>query len=281
MPDIVFEVIEAAITACLSATSMSVSDLEIPNSMFHLVDSVWGYFSIVGIAMTIIYFLIEINQKLAFERSDFSLHSFGAPLLKLAVAIAVLANGAKIIAWIFGFGNGLVNATNSWDIAFGAAYDTNGSTALIESMREVCNGLGFFMALAMLLPCFCMYIVSIVCSLVWKFKALTYKIEALYRVGISPVALADVYSGQNAQAIRWIKGMIGMMLYGASFILIIKLGHAIALQQVVQDVQEFIDSNSGVTVWSLFSHLIMIVIVPIAELSVIGAIRSAIKEALA
>lgn len=284
MTDIIFEILEACITACVGTTAMSASDITISNDMAHLIDSVWGYFAIVGVGMTIIYFLMEVNRKLAFERNDFSMQSMFAPFLKLAAAIIVLANGGKLIGYIISAGNAAITAANGWDIAFAAGHggeSTTGAAELIEDMRTMTDGLGFFMAIAMLLPCFCMYIVSIVCSLVWKFKALTYKIEVLFRVGISPIALADIYSGQNAQAIRWCKAMLGVGLYGMSFILVIKLGHAIALQQIVDDVHSFIDTTSGATVWSLFSHLIMIVIVPIAELGVIGTVRSAIKEALA
>ena len=151
------------------------------------------------------------------------------------------------------------------------------------------DGMGFFLAIALILPAFCMYLVTVVCSIVWKYKALTYKIEVLYRMGISPIALADVYSGQNAQGVRWLKAMLGLGLYAASFIIVVKLGNAIALQEFADSILKYFgDLKSGAamdesakTVWGMIGNLAGMLVIPIAELGVISAIRSAIKEALA
>ena len=64
------------------------------------VNVVWHYLAIIGIGMTLIYFLIEINQKLALEGRDLTLKSIFAPILKLFVAIVILSAGAEIMSWI-------------------------------------------------------------------------------------------------------------------------------------------------------------------------------------
>ena len=276
MQDIVKDIFLAIVATCLNPASMTFNELRIKQSDVNLLaKDLWGYFAVVGIGMTIIYFLIEINNKLAFERSDFSMRSFGAPFLKLAAAILVLSNGGKLIGYAVGLGNNFIKfAANTYDPAFEAA------ESVTESIETMTDGIGFFLAIALLLPCFVMMIVSVVCSLVWKYKALMFKLEVFFRLGISPVALADVYSGQNAQAIRWVKAMLGLMLYGASFVVVVKMGNALALKDFAD---KFIEMAEGgrLGVWELIGSFAGMLVVPIAELSAIGVIRSAIKEALA
>ena len=37
------------------------------NSLFSFIDQIWDYVFIIGLGMTLIYFLLEVNQKLALE----------------------------------------------------------------------------------------------------------------------------------------------------------------------------------------------------------------------
>ena len=284
MKDIVKDIMLSIVSGCIGSTGIGAESLIISDDIVHLIDGIWEYFALVGIGMSIIYFLMEINRKLAFERSDFTLLSFSAPFLKFVASIIVITNGAQLIAWIVSAGNTFITwANDSFDPAWEA------QEHLSACVDQMCESLGFFMALALILPAFVMFVVTIVCSLVWKFKALMYKIELLFRVGISPIALADVYSGQNAQAIRWLKALLGLGIYGASIIIVVKLGNAIATEEMATEIMEVmgVDPATGdvsevdIGVWDMITAFAGMLVVPIAELGVISAIRSAIKEALA
>lgn len=284
MKDIVKDILLSVVSACIGSGSLSADSIMIKDTTVEFIKTMWDYFAVAGIAMSIIYFLLEINRKLAFERTDFSMHSFGAPFLKLGASIIVVGNGKSIISWLVKGGNRFI----TWaDTRFDPAWTAQ--EGLKDVVDQMTDGMGFFLAIALILPAFCMYLVTVVCSIVWKYKALTYKIEVLYRMGISPIALADVYSGQNAQGVRWLKAMLGLGLYAASFIIVVKLGNAIALQEFADSILKYFgDLESGAamdesakTVWGMIGNLAGMLVIPIAELGVISAIRSAIKEALA
>lgn len=284
MKDIVKDILLSVVSACIGSGSLSADSIMIKDTTVEFIKTMWGYFAVAGIAMSIIYFLLEINRKLAFERTDFSMHSFGAPFLKLGASIIVVGNGKSIISWLVKAGNQFI----TWaDTTFDPAWTAQ--EGLKDVVDQMTDGMGFFLAIALILPAFCMYLVTVVCSIVWKYKALTYKIEVLYRMGISPIALADVYSGQNAQGVRWLKAMLGLGLYAASFIIVVKLGNAIALQEFADSILKYFGElksgaamdESAKTVWGMIGNLAGMLVIPIAELGVISAIRSAIKEALA
>lgn len=287
MKDIVKEIMLSIVSGCIGSTGINADELLIEQSAVNLIGGIWEYFALVGIGMSIIYFLMEINRKLAFERSDFTMLSFAAPFLKFVASIVVITNGGKLIGWIVSAGNAFITwANDTFDPAWTAQEHLS---AVVDVMTE---SLGFFMALALILPAFVMFVVTIVCSLVWKFKALMFKIEMLFRIGISPIALADVYSGQNAQAIRWLKAMLGLGIYGASIIIVVKLGNAIATEGMANELMDTFGitvaadgtvstTDIDIGVWDLITAFAGMLVVPIAELGVIGAIRSAIKEALA
>lgn len=284
MKDIVREILMQVFK--LSANGVQASDIKMNDSVLAFVfttryggSTLWGYFALVGIAFSLIYFILELNRKLMFEGSDFTAKSLIAPFCKLIGSYYVLSRSGFIITRLAGIGNSFVDWAQGY---FEATTYTALSDAQIGTLLDqMCDGIGFFKALALLLPCFVMLLVSLVCSLVWKYKAISYKIEVLYRIGISPIALADVYSGNNSQGVRWCKAMLATTLYGASFILCIALGHMIAFQEIVDTMSasDFLDSASSV--WEMISKVAVIVVVPIAEIGAISAIRSALKEALA
>lgn len=285
MTDIIKEILQVVFGMCLGTTGVNVTDIKLDDSALDLIfsdsyggNTLWSYFALVGIGFSLVYFLLELNRKLAFEGNDVTMKTFIAPFLKFAGSYLVLSRGGFIVTRMAGIGNNFVDWANGYD----PGWDLITEDKLNQMAELITDGLGFFVSIGLLLPCLAMMLVTIVCSLVWKFKAISYKIELLFRIGISPIALADIYSGNNSQAVRWCKAMLGTALYGASMIIVIKLGNVLAFQEMMTEWDELLALNfDDFSVWELISKVAVCVVVPIAELGAIGAVRTAIKEALA
>lgn len=237
-----------------AGTSDSIADsLKISPNIMAFVNIIWEYFMIIGIGMTLIYFLMEMNRKLALEGRDLNMKSMFAPFLKLMIAIAVLSQGAKIVTWLITYGNNLVDYANTHFIT---ALTAGGSGTNGVTGEDIISGLGFFSKLLLVIPALLMWVISMICSLVWLYKALGFKIELLFRTAITPIALADIYSGQNANAVRWLKGFLGMAIYAMSFIVIPRIGGALAAQELA----------ASDDLWEVLRNLAQFLIVPIAEI---------------
>lgn len=280
----------------------SMEDLTIGDTILEFSGKIWGYFAIVGLGLTMIYFLFEMNQKIALEGRDLNIKSFMSPFLKFAIAVVLLSQGTKIVGSIIGFHNYTVKKADQMQtialsesdfIALNGAGGSEdagtpsepGSSITDEQARaivkEKISDMGLWEALAIFPFVLIMYLVELVLSLVWKYKALTYKLEFLWKIGITPVALSDIYNGSHSNAVRWIKGLIATAIYGASFILIVKLGSWVSYGSYVDMVNEvFNDSFSFSAFISQIGYLLSFVIIPFAELGVLSAIKQATKEAL-
>lgn len=264
----------------MSSGGLDANDIMISQKMVNMVKQIWDYFALLGIGFSIIYFLMEINRKYAFEATDLTIKTFAVPFIKLVASIGVLSKGGTIIGTLVELGNDFIQFSYSEFKPEQAVFND-----LTASLNRIMGGMGFFVALILIIPCLACWIITVVCQLIWKYKALGFKIELLFRVGISPIALADVYSGQNSQAIRWCKSLLATVLYGASFILVYKLGHALVVEELKEKMEQFAKFSSiGDTIdaaWDMLTCMLSFLVIPIAEIGCISAIRTALKEALA
>lgn len=230
------------------------------------VNVVWQYLAIIGIGMTLIYFLIEINQKLALEGRDLTLKSIFAPILKLFVAIVILSAGAEIMSWILSLNDIMIGEIAS-------KVEKGNTDIIVEVMKswENCLGeTGFILKLLIFLPLILTFIIAQVCQLVWWYKTITYKLEFLFRISITPVAFADVYSGQNSNVFKWLKGFIALELYAVGICVV----PSIAGQLLAFDAFQTKD------IFDFIPYLASCLLLPIASLGIMGTIKQATKEAL-
>lgn len=249
--------------------------------------SLWNYLAIIGVGMTLIYFLIEINQKLAVEGAqNMTLKSFMSPFLKLAMAVIILANGANITLSVINLNDTFVNYANTSLASLGAApaavnpadpaasLDTD-QAALNTALSDAIDDLGLIELIVFALPLLLCYIASVGISVIWMYKAITYKLEVLYRIGITPVALADVYSGSHSNAFRWLKGFLALGLYGMAIIILPRLGILMSGGVIAGML------HSGIGVFALARILFISLCAPFAALGVASTVKQMCKEALA
>lgn len=247
-------------------------------TVINMVNTVWKYLAFFGVALTLVYFLIELNSKLALEGAqNMTMKSFMAPFLKLVIACVVLTNGAKIVGSLLSVNDKMVDWAKTGILSDKVAVDKD-KDGVPDKQEDVFDGLldnfkdfnivekGIIIIVTVLV-----WVVSMILSLAWIFKAIMYKLEVLWRTAITPVALADVYSGNHSNALRWLKGFIGLSLYAMAFMAMPRVAAILAFNAGSAD-------EAGI--WGLLKILISTLIAPFAALGVMGTIKQMCKEAL-
>jgi len=236
------------------------------NSLFLFIDQIWDYVFIIGLGMTLIYFLLEVNQKLALEGRDLTMKSFFAPFLKLLIAVAVMANGAKVVSWLLTFNNTFVSYVDS---NLTLSISPNDSD-VYDAMRDALLNMDIISKVIAALPLLLCWGITLALQIVWIYKAIAYKLEVVWRVGITPIALADVYSGQQSHALRYLKNFLVLGIYAASMIILPRIANTLVL-------------NTAVTVdnlFDIFAAFAQMIMAPFAALGALSVAKTAAKEAL-
>lgn len=281
--DFVTGIVEGVIGLIMEASGTSPDLLKISDGVLALVRPLWAELCLFGIGLTLVFFIIELNKIYAFEGRDMNFKSMLKPFLKLGFAIVALSLGANIITTFLDWHNGFIDTINTRLNAYTMipSYVASDGTLVMPTTiaGEIVAEMGLGTKIASILPLIIAWIVSAVMKFIWDFKAYGYQFELLYRVGITPVALADIYSGQNANAVKWLKGFIGLALYGVSFIVIPRLGVAVSVEQFRKSI-DALTSGSAMGLFTMLLAFVGMLIVPIAELAIMGTIKQVCKEAL-
>ena len=261
---------DTIIQLCTGANWGVQDDLILEQSNIEIAQTMYRYFLVIGIGMTIVYFLMEMNKQYALQARDLNIKTIGVPFLKLLTAIAVLAKGADIISWILSFNNGLIT------------YAKNNFILQSKDLNEVFNGVSgdtlvggasFMTLIGMLVPALICWLVGIVVGLVFKYKTLTYKMELIFRTGIAPIALGDVYSGENSTAIKYLKRFLALGLYGMAFVVIVNIGASMIGSGVT-------GTLTGAGGLEAIKVMLQCLIIPFAELGALGIAKQACSEVL-
>lgn len=276
------DIIKGMLDAVMDLSTLDASTLTFgagrPAAM-GILGQIWDYLALVGIGMSLIYFLLEMNQKLALEGRDLNLKSFFTPFLKLMVSIGMLAAGGKIVGALLSLNDNFINAAN--DALLYAAGEEEGVETAIEAIKAIVEDHGILFNLALFVPVFACYAISMVLCLVWWFKAIVYKMEVLFRVSITPLAFCDMYSGQNSNAIRYLKGFLVLGIYAGSMILLPRIGLMLGAEGYFEAANDLAADTSAGNIFGLIKAMLMLsFVVPFAALSCANLARTAAKEAL-
>lgn len=241
--------------------------------------------AVAGMGLTIIYFLLELNNKVAFEgTANMTPKSFIGPFAKFALAVALISQGPKIMNAALGFNDWAISEAKTIVGDSGASggttdpdaeYGGSDNKKLFDRITEMYDNLNIIEKCFLVLVVLLEWIVSMLLGLVWMYKAIMYKIEYAYRVGITPLAFADAYSGQHSNVIKWFKGFLALSLYGASLILAPKLATVVAISMYDPS------TYASLGMWAALKVMASLLVAPFAALAVTSTIKQMTKEALA
>jgi hypothetical protein len=249
-------------------------------ALLDAVRTVWKYIGFFGMALTLIYFLIEINSKLALEGAqNMTLKSFMAPFLKLVIACSILHNAGHIVGALLSVNDAMVDKAKTVFTGSTTVTDTDGdgisdeNQEVFDNMNDVFKDFNLVEKCLVVIVTILVWIVSLVLQVVWIYKAMTYKLEVLWRTAITPTAFADVYSGTHSNMLRWMKGFIGLTLYAMAIIVLPQMA-------MLLSIGGSIGSLTNADIWMLLRALVTSIIAPFAALGVMSTIKQMCKEAL-
>lgn len=261
--------------------------------------AMWNGLKIVALAMTLVYFLIEMNRKYALEGGDMTFKSFFAPFLKLVLAIGIISQGAKILGFILELNNAMINAAGNMDDGW---FTLSGTAADLSNFKDILKKIGIedhtqassmdvmvafivdsldafgvMKLIVLLIPLLLGFIVNLVLKLVWWYKSIMYKLELAFRLGVTPIALADIYSGQSSTAIRYLKGFLALGIYAVALVALAKIATQLAMDEMLK----ILDDLDASKIFGLIGSFFQIAFVcPFAALSCASTVKTIAKEAL-
>lgn len=236
----------------------------------------WDDFKLLGVCLGIVYFLLEMNHAVYLASSNWTMQSLMTPIIKFGVVFFMIGYGGNLVGGILSMGNWAVGELS---------YTTNANAGLTVHMCDQIKQLGFIECILMFLPIIIMVITSFIISLVFVYKIFSYKLEVLVRVAVTPIVFGDLWDGRNSHAIRWLKKLAGLMLYGACFILILRIGYSTVISTMINDYAAT-DTDSAyntavsamVGIWALLKGLLFSFLVPIAEIGALSLAKNACME---
>lgn len=263
-----------------SLLSIKDSSGALPAAISSFIVWVWGLISVAAMGLTLIYFLLEMNQKYALEGGDMTYKSMVAPFAKLCIVLAIFMFGGEICGGMIDMNDAFIAGASTLVIDDGSGSGESGDSGLYEEPAEgeedwvdnllKSKGLPFTTVAAIM--ALLMFVISLIIGFMFMYKAFQYKLEFIYRVSVSPLAFTDCYNGLNSQAIRWIKGFVGMCLYGVAFCVLPTLAIHLAMSSALGETESLID---------FVVQMAQMVVAPIAALGALGAVKEICKEATA
>lgn len=248
------------------------------DKMTSIVKEIYNYLAIAGIAFTLVYFLMEMNEKLALEGRDLTMKSFFAPFLKLMVAIAVISQSGKIVSSIIMFNDTFITKISS----IAKAGDTTQAdlAKVMTKLMEMFGKLGFFILLVVLIILMLTAIIGLVLKLVWWYKGMMYKLELLFRLSVLPIAVADIYGGRHSNAIRYIKGFLALGLYGVALVALPRIALTLATAMTTEQLAALTGAGGDPDIVAGLSCLLMYLVAPFAAIAASNVAKQVSKEAL-
>ena len=253
----------------INSHEMLADTLKFEDTELGVARDLWSLLSVIGVGFAVIYLIMDLNRAAFMAASNWTIQSLISPLLKFGACLFVIQYGGRFVSAILGFGNWLIDqVVDPSTPAAGGSFDT---------ICEMFKNMNLGVSIAFLLAVLIFWLASLLVGLIFIYKSIVYKIEVILRVGVTPVILGDVWEGKNSGAVRWFKKLAGCMLYGASFILIMKIGGEVFADNFSLSDDDIWNAGLG-TALDLVGAIFGSLIIPIAEVGALGVAKQACME---
>ncbi len=216
-----------------------------------IVSSIWDAFMFLGICLSVVYFILEINRTWVFEAQNMTYKTVLTPIIKLGISLSVLSKGEWLIGWILQLYNSAIStfadavATQDTMLNLVTTEDEG-----VKAIKESFSGWGLFFMLMLLLILLLVSVINVVLKVVWWYKCILVKLELLVRIMVTPVAIGDIYQGRNSNMVRWLKGFLALGLYAGCMIVLPILSASIAMDMFKENMTsgflQFVVGEDGI-----------------------------------
>jgi hypothetical protein len=256
--------------------------------LLEVINTIWKYFSGAGMGLALIYFLVELNNKMGFENGNVTLKTFFMPFAKLSLAMLLLSASPYIMSQMLAFNDTFVDtmatsfsidtSTSADDTGTGAddtgtgADDTDTDTGTgtgTTIIEKLVNQATFFQQVGVLLPLLLLWMISLVANFIWMYKALAYKLELVFKISLTPLAIVDCYNTNSTAVIKWVKSVLGLVIYGGILMLLSR----VALLNIA-------DATEDMSILDWVANIVTSFVLVFVALGVSGTVKQVCKEAL-
>lgn len=216
-----------------------------------IVSSIWDAFMFLGICLSVVYFILELNRTWVFEAQNMTYKTVLTPIIKLGISLSVLSKGEWLIGWILQLYNSAIStfadavATQDTMLNLVTTEDEG-----VKAIKESFSGWGLFFMLMLLLILLLVSVINVVLKVVWWYKCILVKLELLVRIMVTPVAIGDIYQGRNSNMVRWLKGFLALGLYAGCMIVLPILSASIAMDMFKENMTsgflQFVVGEDGI-----------------------------------
>lgn len=298
-----------------SLNFMVVSVLTINQTDVAIIKNIWNLFGVLALGLSIIGFLFDLDQAIFMSHGNVTMHTFFMPFVKLACCLLFISNSGPIVSAVLNTNNWLVKEANGitmtgtgttsstytykdaagntvwssdWETPYEGSYD--GITMEVESsmpdtieseLCETIESMNFFECLFGCLVMLITWMLSFIPPLIMFYNGVVRKLEIILRVGFAPIAFADIYKLQDSTAMRWVKKLLALGLYGMGMILVLKIAlllQASYLSSAFSSADVGSDGLGGII--GFLSPLLFSIIILFAQLGACNTIKQAANEAL-
>lgn len=249
--------------------------LTIDNTAFSIAMDIYKFFLPLGIIMLVLYLLMDILNITTNRLRELDIKVFMTVFLKGAIGLVLLKYGPVVIKALIETANTVVQAVIEGKVFGGGAGSTSKDDYYLIILEEVTK-MGFFGKLGLAATSTILYIGQAIPEVAIMLQAVSRKIEIIYRVGMAPISLTDIYNGiSNSKALIYLKRLAVCLLHGALMIMIVKITYELETTHMA----DMLSSMKGQGLPS-FTQVIEICLYGYAAAGLIASSKSALNDAI-
>lgn len=217
--------------------------------------------------MVLTFFILAMMDKVTTE--NFTLEHVLKEFMKLGIGLYLVTNSIELVTMFIELGNGVITS-----IRFDGINESVGWTEIMGEDIINANGLlsGVFALLIQAVLLLVVGLVQLIAFLLMKVVVLARTLDIAVRTAMSPIALADAFSGNflNSNAMNFIRSFLAVCLQGAFIYVIAYFTPALMAAKI----------SSSTDVWVFAGAMCQSIAVSLASLLLMFKSGSIAKEVL-
>lgn len=217
--------------------------------------------------MVLTFFILAMMDKVTTE--NFTLEHVLKEFMKLGIGLYLVTNAIELVTMFIELGNGIITSIRFDGVNSAIAW-TDVMPENIISGNWLTDGVFAILILAVLL--LVVGLVQLIAFLLMKVVVLARILDIAVRTAMSPIALADAFSGNflNSNAMNFIRSFLAVCLQGAFIFIIAYFTPSLMAAEL----------NNAVDVWAFAGAMCQSIAVSLASLLLMFKSGSIAKEVL-
>lgn len=255
------------------------SALVLNDEEFHIAKTMYEFFVPLGIIMLILYLLLDVLNTTTSRIRDFDMKSFLMIFFKGGIGLIFLKYGFNIMGNLLSVSNTITQAVMNEKVITNSGATNAVFDKLYGTMLAAVNKLSLMDLIGLVLSAVVLQLTQIIPEILILFQAISRKIEIIFRTGIAPISLPDIYNGiSNSKAITYIKRFAVILMHGPIMLVIIKVAYWLQGNHVSAILAaKLADQKAGVPALSI---VIEMGLYGFAAAGLIGSAKTALNDAL-